>query len=443
MDLNHRFRLDQNSKIALVGSGGKTTLMFQLAQDYGTRVVCTTSTHLALDQLDAADRHWVLNGISDLPDPTEEISGNILLFTGPQVEVDRVGSPDPEIMEALNKLADIWNCPMIIEADGARKLPIKAPAEHEPVIPGFVNAVITVIGLSGLGKPLTEEWVHRPEIYSSLVGLPLGARLESEHLVQGLISQKGGLKNIPADVRKILLINQIDSFPNWKTFYPHLDTLLANYSAVAFSVLEDQMLLEVHERIAGIVLAAGGSTRFGEPKQLLDWFGEPLVKFVAENVIAGGCSPVVVVTGADHESVSLALDGVRVEVICNTDWQVGQSSSVRAAIQALSDDIGAAIFHLVDQPLIPVDLISALRTKHARNPSSIILPFIDGKPANPVLFDRSVFNDLEKLEGDVGGRALFDKFDTSSIPWDDPTSQLDVDTPEDYQKIRFGNEASN
>ncbi len=53
---------------------------------------------------------------------------------------------------------------MIIEADGARKLPIKAPAEHEPVIPEFVNTVITVIGLSGLGKPLTEEWVHRPGI---------------------------------------------------------------------------------------------------------------------------------------------------------------------------------------------------------------------------------------------------------------------------------------
>ncbi len=441
MDLNRRFRLDQNSKIALVGSGGKTTLMYQLAHDFGTRVVCTTSTHLALDQLDAADQHWVINDISDLPDPNEEIPGNTLLFTGPQVEIDRVGSLAPEIMEALNKLADIWNCPMIIEADGARKLPIKAPAEHEPVIPEFVNAVITVVGLSGLGKPLTEDWVYRPDLYSSLVGLPLGARLESEHLVKALTSQNGGLKNVPADVRKILFINQLDSFPNWKTFYPQLDTLLASYSAVAFSVLEDQMLLEVHERIAGIVLAAGGSSRFGEPKQLLDWFGESLVRVVAEKVIASGCSPVVVVTGAEHESIALALDGVRVEVIYNSGWQAGQSSSVRAAIQALSDDIGAVIFHLVDQPLIPVDLISALRTKHARNPSQIILPYIDGKPANPVLFDRSVFNDLKKLEGDIGGRALFDKYEASSIPWDDPSSQLDVDTPEDYQKIRFANEA--
>jgi len=440
MDLNHRFRLAQNSRIALIGSGGKTTLMFQLARDFGTRVICTTSTHLAMDQLEAADHHWVVNGICDLPGQNDEVQGNVLLFTGPQVEPERAGSPSPEIMQALNDLALTWNCPLIIEADGARKLPIKAPAKHEPAIPDFTNVVITVIGLSGLGKPLNAEWVHRPEIFSSLVDLPLGARIESEHLVKALVSPQGGVKGIPQETRKILLINQIDSFPNWKTFYPQLETLLSEYSAVAFSVLEDQMLLEVHERIAGIVLAAGGSTRFGEPKQLLDWFGKPLVNFVADKVGSSGCAPVVVVTGADHDSVSQALDGLEVEVVCNTSWQTGQSSSVRAAIQSLPKDIGAAIFHLVDQPLIPVELIAALRKKHARNPAPIIMPTIAGKPANPVLFDRNVFPDLESLDGDVGGRALFDKYEPSTVIWDDPSSQVDVDTPEEYQKIRFSDE---
>ena len=79
--------------------------------------------------------------------------------------------------------------------------------------------------------------------------------------------------------------------------------------------------------------------------------------------------------------------------------------------------------------------------KHARNPAPIILPTIDGKPANPVLFDQRVFTELEKLEGDVGGRTLFDKYQPVTIPWDDLASQVDVDTPEAYQKIRFANEA--
>ncbi len=440
MDLNYRFRLENNSKIALVGSGGKTTLMFQLARDFGTRVICTTTTHISLDQLEAADQHWIINDPVDLPDPAEELPGKVLLFTGPQVEPNRVGSPTPESLAALKTLAEIWDCPMIIEADGARKLPIKAPAEHEPPIPDFVNVVITVIGLSGLGKPLDADSVHRPEIYSSLVDLPLGARLESEHLVKALTSAQGGLKNIPPGARKILLINQIDCFPNWKAFYSQMDILLASYHAVAFSVLQDQMLLEVHERIAGIVLAAGGSSRFGEPKQLLDWFGEPLVKFVAKNLRSGGCSPVLVITGADHDTVSRVLDDLPVEVVCNTAWQTGQSSSVRAAIQALPNDIGGVIFCLVDQPRIPQELITALRKKHAKNPAPIILPIVDGKPANPVLFDRRVFTELEKLEGDVGGRALFDKYQPTHIPWDDPVSQMDIDTPDDYQKIRFADD---
>ena len=182
MDLNNRFRLSNHSKVALVGSGGKTTLMFQLARDFGSRVICTTTTHLALDQLEAGDQHWTLNDLDDLLGIEGEISGNVLVFTGPEVEPNRVGSPSPQVVYRLRELADEWGCPLLIEADGARKLPIKAPAEHEPPIPEFVDVVITVIGLSGLGKPLDGKVVHRPELFSKLVDLPPGGILESGHL---------------------------------------------------------------------------------------------------------------------------------------------------------------------------------------------------------------------------------------------------------------------
>jgi len=440
MDLDRRFRLDNHSKIALVGGGGKTTLMFQLARDFGKKVICTTSTHLALDQLGAADKHFIITAPSDLPGPDVDFPGDVLLFTGPQVETNRMGSPSPALLEDLAGLADSWDCPLIIESDGARKLPIKAPAEHEPPIPGFVNVVITVIGLSGLGKPLRGDWVHRPELYSKLVDLPLGETLESHHLVKGLISPEGGVKNIPPGARRILLINQIDSFPNWKTFYEQMDLLLDHFSLVGFSVLEDQMLLEVHERIAGVVLAAGGSSRFGEPKQLLDWHGKPLVRHVVELATAGGLNPVVVVTGADHDAVSEALRGSRIEVACNPGWESGQSSSVRVGIEALPGDLGGAVFLLVDQPLISPELIQKIVQQHQRTQAAIVLPVIEGNAGNPVLFDRQVFTDLTLLGGDVGGRALFEKFPVCQVAWGDKRSQEDIDTPEDYQRIRFGEE---
>lgn len=437
MDLNNRFRLNQNSKVALVGSGGKTTLMFQLARDFDSRVICTTSTHLALDQIEAGDQHWVLTDPDDLKDIETEITGKVLVFTGAEVETNRVGSPSPEVLSRLAELAGEWGCPMLIEADGARKLPIKAPAKHEPPIPVFVDLVITVIGLSGLGKPLDGRYVHRPELYSKLVDLPLGGILKSSHLVKALTSTAGGLKNIPEGARRILFINQIDSFPNWKTFYEHLKVLHNSYEGVAFGLLEDQMLLGYHERVAGVLLAAGGSTRFGEPKQLLDWFGEPLVKSVARTNLEGGSSPLVVVTGADHDSVARVLNDLPLKIVVNTTWQSGQSSSVKAGIDALPDDIGAVIFSLVDQPCIPPILFQELRMKHARTGGSIILPRVDGKAGNPVLFDKEVFEKLTQLEGDVGGRALFDQFTPQYIDWDDPACQQDIDTPEDYQKIRF------
>lgn len=437
MELNKRFRLGPRDKIALVGSGGKTALMFQLARDYGSRVICTTTTHLALDQLSAADTHLVVSDVTQLPDPAEASAGGILLITGPEVEPNRVGSPPQDVLDAIVMLAEEWSCPLIIEADGARKLPLKAPADHEPPIPDYVDAVITVVGLSGLGKPLDGDRVHRPEIYSRLVGLPEGEILESQHLVKELISPLGGIKNVPEGARRILLINQVDSFPNWKTFYQHMDSLLGTYQAVGFSVLADEMLLEVHERIAGIVLAAGGSTRFGEPKQLLDWHGKPLVSHVVQIAEEGGLSPVVVVTGADHDTVSEVLRGAPVAVVCNTGWAEGQSSSVRAGVQALPKDVGAAVFLLVDQPLIPSELIKKLLQAHRRSPAPILLPMIDGKAGNPVLFDREVFDSLQELGGDVGGRALFEAYSTRNIPWDEGDSQQDIDTPEDYQRLRF------
>ena len=437
MDLIKRFRLNHHSRIALVGSGGKTTLMFQLARDFGSRVICTTTTHLAVEELKSADQYLTLENLKDLPGSESELTGNIIVITGPEGETDRVIGPSSEILAALDKLAKTWNCPIIIEADGARNLPIKAPAAHEPSIPEFANVVITVIGLSGLGKPLNGDWVHRPELYSSLVDLPLGSTLASEHLVKELISPRGGLKNIPEKARKILFINQIDSFPNWKAFHSHMDVLLSFYHSVGFSVLEDQMLLEVHEQIAGIVLAAGESSRFGEPKQLLDWFGVPLVKHVAEIAIKGGLSPVLVVSGADHDAVSQTLQGNPVNIVCNTSWQAGQSTSIQAGIQALPETVGGVVFLLVDQPLIPPKLIDLIREKQSRTPSAIILPKIEGKSANPVFFDRQVFEELLQLEGDIGGRALFEKYPPRGVPWEDSASQMDIDTPEDYQRIRF------
>ncbi|MBX3046580.1 MAG: nucleotidyltransferase family protein [Anaerolineales bacterium] len=189
------------------------------------------------------------------------------------------------------------------------------------------------------------------------------------------------------------------------------------------------------EHIAGIILAAGGSERLGQPKQLLDWKGKPFVRQVAETALAARLEPVIVVTGAAAAEVKTALYGLAVQPVHNPEWAQGQSSSVKAGLAAVPPEAQAAIFMVVDQPQLPVRLLDSLQEHYAEERPPIIATLVDGKRTNPVLFDRSTFADFAGLEGDVGGRALFSKYQVTWFPWLDSSLALDVDTLEDYERL--------
>jgi molybdenum cofactor cytidylyltransferase len=184
-----------------------------------------------------------------------------------------------------------------------------------------------------------------------------------------------------------------------------------------------------------VVLAAGGSTRFGGPKQLIDWFGQPMVRHAAKTALAAGLDPVVVVLGAHAEEVRGALAGLPVRVVENADWAAGQSTSLIAGVKALPAETGGAIFLLSDQPQVPERLLSTLVEMHCQSQALVVAPQAGGRRANPVLFDRRTFADLLGLTGDVGGRAIFSKYRISWVEWQDDRLVMDIDTPEDYERL--------
>jgi molybdenum cofactor cytidylyltransferase len=190
-------------------------------------------------------------------------------------------------------------------------------------------------------------------------------------------------------------------------------------------------------KIAAIILAAGGSTRMGQPKLTLDWHGSPLVRWVAKTALFAECSPVIVVTGADPDDTLDSLAGLPVSYAHNTQWQSGQSSSVRIGIEALPSNVDAALIMLGDQPQIPVKVLRSLIEAYASTtpPPPIIALSVGGRRANPVLFDSAMFAELIKLAGDAGARTIFSRFPVHLIPFDDPDLVLDVDSPEDYQRL--------
>jgi molybdenum cofactor cytidylyltransferase len=172
----------------------------------------------------------------------------------------------------------------------------------------------------------------------------------------------------------------------------------------------------------------------GQPKQLLDRNGIPLVRWVASVALAAGLAPVIVVTGASAVQVAAALEGLPVAIVNNPQWESGQSTSVQAGLRALPAETGAALFLLVDQPQVPDTLLRALVERHAETLSPIVAPMAGGKRANPVLFDRRTFPNLLAIHGDTGGRALFSQYPVAWLEWHEERILLDIDTMEDYQK---------
>lgn len=191
------------------------------------------------------------------------------------------------------------------------------------------------------------------------------------------------------------------------------------------------------KKIAAIILAAGGSSRMGQPKLLLDWHGQPLIHWVVRLALSAGCAPVIVVTGANPEAVKQALNGLPLTYTHNPDWQKGQSTSVKAGVSALPHDTDAVLVFLGDQPHIPLRVPRELmRIFQQEKPAEgILIPSFNDKRANPVLLERRVFDSLKTLEGDAGARSIFSQQPVRLIPFDLPDLLLDIDAPDDYLKL--------
>ncbi len=254
-----------------------------------------------------------------------------------------------------------------------------------------------------------------------------------------LTSPLGGLKRIPENAERVLVLNQADD-PQRQSLAGRLAELcLAGYDRVLITSLNTEPSPLVHarfERVAGILLAAGGSSRLGQPKQLLNVGGKPLIRKTAQTALNSGLSPIIVVVGHAAKEVSSALEGLPVQIIENPNWSAGQSTSIKAGVAALPTNIGGAIFLLSDQPFLTEEVIRALVTEAQQTQSPVIAPLITEQRGNPVYFDQDTLTDLSSLTGDQGGRAIFTRFPPHYIPWGDESLLLDIDTMEDMEQYR-------
>lgn len=189
-------------------------------------------------------------------------------------------------------------------------------------------------------------------------------------------------------------------------------------------------------KVIGVILAAGESKRFGQIKQLTEYHKKTFIENVIETALQSGLSQLIVVLGANQSKIRPVLEKYldRIIILDNADWQTGQSSSIRIAVN-LIENFDAALFLLVDQPQIQPNLIDRLLQEYSLKKTLVLAPFYQGKRGNPVLFDRACFASLRQLKGDEGGRGVFAEFGLSQLDWPDDSILFDVDSPDDYAKL--------
>jgi molybdenum cofactor cytidylyltransferase len=187
-------------------------------------------------------------------------------------------------------------------------------------------------------------------------------------------------------------------------------------------------------KVAALVLAAGGSSRLGQPKQLLSFHGQTLVRRVILAAWESGCCPIKLVLGAERASIEAELEGCPVDFVPNESWASGIGSSIRAGMQALSD-CAAVVILTSDQPHVDAGLIRDLCRARAKENLPVIASAYAGTLGVPALFDRSFFPQLEALGDSSGAKSIIDAHSEKVAAIHFPLGAIDIDTPADLEHL--------
>ena len=388
-------RLPEHAVISVTGAGGKTSLIFAWARELaaaGKSVIITTTTHMYR------------------PEHMEEDGIRIVVSDDPE-RPDKVMAPPADILDSLRETADV----VLIEADGSRRMPLKWPAEWEPVIPDYTDYTVCVAGLSALGRR-TSDVVYRAD--------ELPDRLKREtvdmNLIHAIISSRdGGQKGVRGDFR--VFMNQVDD---------DIDRLASAYRLQQiFAVLGIQSawgtLLE-EPKMAIILEAAGNSSRFGSNKLLHKMEdGRPMIASILDAVRPVEVCKRILVTQYD-EVAALAPDS---KVVMNDKPDLGISHSMQLGLRA-AGDADAYMFCVCDQPGITKSTLERLIGAYKKGTAGIVSLAWQGKMCNPKIFSSRYKEELMRLSGDTGGRQIISshKDDILLIEADSEDEVRDIDT---------------
>lgn len=192
------------------------------------------------------------------------------------------------------------------------------------------------------------------------------------------------------------------------------------------------------QNVGAVILAAGESSRFGRPKQLIEFQGKSLVRRIVDLAQQAGCDSIAVVAGSEKKKIAAALKGTRAKIFENQNWRAGIGTSICVGVQGLIDSepkISAVVLLVCDQPLVDAEMIKGLLALREETNKPIVASSYSKTLGAPALFDRSLFNELLALDGEHGAKKIIwsDRERVAEFPF--PGGKIDIDTMEDWERF--------
>jgi len=196
-----------------------------------------------------------------------------------------------------------------------------------------------------------------------------------------------------------------------------------------------------YRMIAGLILAAGESSRMGTPKATLVYCGRTFLELIVQTLRAGGLERLAVVLGHQAEDIQREVKLEPAQVVINADYRSGQTSSLQAGLRTLiTDDLEAVLLCLVDHPAVCAETVRRIVAIFRQRSAPVVIPTYHGRRGHPVLIGRQVFEELLGLAGDAGADSVVRRYrpTTQFVEVEDEGVVIDVDDPESYRRLISG-----
>lgn len=443
MKLHQALDITRGDVVAFVGAGGKTATLVGLGYELmgmGWRVLATTTTYIDESQLVLMPYAMRYN---DNPESiSQALNDHKFVFLYERIEGGRVYSPrldwTPLLLDSID--SDV----LLIEADKANGVALKAPYPDEPTIPRETTLVVPIVSLSALDKPLDDQHVYNPQAMTERYGFYPNAPIFAPWIGQVLRDEAFGLKGIPEKARVTVFLNQTSE----KGYVRQRARMVARsalrspkITSVAIGAVRSaEPVYEVQRCVGAVVLAGGMSTRMGKPKLLLPWVDNvPIIVHVVEQLMRSRLDHITVVTGAYSDEIKRLLRPLGVPTVLNRSYKTGEMlSSLKRGMETLPENTSGMMVVLGDQPSLEPKVLYKVLKAYSEHDRQIVMPSFQMRRGHPFIIGRPYWREIMALKGNQTLREVIQRYTSDILHVDVGTDSIlrDVDTPSDYQAER-------